>query len=660
MAASFLGKLLVKIEGDNSDLDKSIKGSEGSVKKFSKLAVAAYAAVGVAIIAVGKKFSGLAAQAEEIRSKFNTVFGTTAREIRNWAKTYSDSVGRSETDTLAFLSSVGDLLKPLGFAKEDVDGLSKSFVTLANDVGSFNDIPTADVIRDFNAAITGSPETVKKYGVVVNEATIKAEAFAAGIGDGKTKLTAQEKALATYNLILKGTTDAQGDLLRTQDSNTNVVRRLADANKELGIELGTIINEGITPMAKATGTLVIRFTEWLKKSREINDTISELGETGKTTTTEVETLQAAVEKLNQEITAGEATGRKEAERGLETRRQQLAVLEEQLDAAIQFEAAQRRTEALERQFAGTIKEKELAQIAEAKAIEEAAKFTAERQKAQAELGAEFIKIDEAAKLGLVNAEVEKRKALQTSLNDLIEFGFTAEGRGIENILTFAEARNVLLEDEIDLIDEVATAQDFMFDNGMVKAKEQSDAVEQLNIDYKVLAEDGMGAFANAFLMAGEVGVTAMDIIKQAGKDAASAVLKGLAQQYLVRAAAALVPGLTFNPFAAAGWVGAAALANTGAGLIQNLAEGGVLAPATGGVPAVMAEAGVPEMAMPLNSAATDPFADKIASRINSSTTNNTQNFNSMFSLNDENKLREAARRLFPFMRDEEQRRGITV
>ena len=72
----------------------------------------------------------------------------------------------------------------------------------------------------------------------------------------------------------------------------------------------------------------------------------------------------------------------------------------------------------------------------------------------------------------------------------------------------------------------------------------------------------------------------------------------------------------------------------------------------------MAEAGVPEMAMPLNSAATDPFADKIASRINSSTTNNTQNFNSMFSLNDENKMREAARLLFPFFEDEKQRRGI--
>ena len=146
MAASLLGKLLVKIEGDNSDLDKSIKTSEGSVKKFSKLAVGAYALVGVAIIAVGKKFSKLAAQAEEIQSKFNVVFGRTAREVQDWAQTYSESVGRSTSDTLQFLGSIGDLLKPLGFAKEDVDDLSKQVVTLANDLGSFNDMPTADVM----------------------------------------------------------------------------------------------------------------------------------------------------------------------------------------------------------------------------------------------------------------------------------------------------------------------------------------------------------------------------------------------------------------------------------------------------------------------------------------------------------------------------------
>lgn len=658
MAASFLGKLLVKIEGDNSDLDKSIDKSEGSVKKFSKLAVAAYAVVGVAIIAVGKKLSTLAAGAEEIRSKFNTVFGATAREIRNWAKTYSDAVGRSETDTLAFLSSVGDLLKPLGFAKEDVDGLSKSFVTLANDVGSFNDVPTADVIRDFNAAITGSPETVKKYGVVVNEATIKAEAFASGIGDGITRLTAQEKALATYNLILKGTTDAQGDLLRTQDSNTNVMRRLANANKELGIVLGDTINEGLTPMAKATGTLVIKFTEWLKKSKEINDIMAEVGETGKTTATDVELLTEAIARQNQVIIQGEAqANRQGAARGLELQREQLAILEEQLRIARQLETAQAREAAVRIQFAGTIKEVEFAIIAQAAAEAEALKFTEARVKAQAELGAEFIKIDEAAKLGLVNAEVEKRKALQTTLNDLIEFGFTAEGKGIENILGFAEQRNVLLNEQDEIVLKLHEDTTVMFGTVDAGLDNQIDKLEEVNQTYLALAEDGLGAFASSFTDITEKSVSGWDVIKQAGKDAISSFLIGLSKMAVTEAALAFV---RLDIPRGIGFLAAASGAVAAAGFVQNLAEGGVIQPATGGVPAVMAEAGVPEMAMPLTSSAINPFADAVANRISTTTNNNTQNFNSMFSLNDENKIREVARRLFPFLRDEEQRRGILV
>ncbi|MCK4816792.1 hypothetical protein KA005_13565, partial [bacterium] len=220
--------------------------------------------------------------------------------------------------------------------------------------------------------------------------------------------------------------------------------------------------------------------------------------------------------------------------------------------------------------------------------------------------------------------------------------------------------NILLEEEVELIDEVATAQDFMFDNGMSALHEQSTAVQQLEIDYLSLTENGLGAFASTFKQMGDKGVTIWDTLKQAGKNAVSSVLEGLAQEALVRAALAFAIPFGVRIPSGIAYTAAAAAAFAGSGLVQNLADGGVLAPATGGVPAVMAEAGVPEMAMPLNSAATDPFADKIASRINSSTTNNTTNYNSMFSLHDENKKREVVRQLFPFIIDEQQKRGITV
>ena len=73
----------------------------------------------------------------------------------------------------------------------------------------------------------------------------------------------------------------------------------------------------------------------------------------------------------------------------------------------------------------------------------------------------------------------------------------------------------------------------------------------------------------------------------------------------------------------------------------------------------MAEAGVPEMALPLTSTAVEPFADAIASRISggSVSNNSTVNFNSTFSLTNDSQLRSAARKLQPYLVAEQKRTG---
>ncbi len=636
MAASFLGKLLVKIEGDNSDLDKSIKGSQGSVKKFSKFAVGAYALVGVAIIAVGKKFSKLAAQAEEIRSKFNVVFGRTAKEVKAWADTYSESVGRSTIDTLEFLGSIGDLLKPLGFQKDAVDDLSKVVVTLANDLGSFNDMPTADVMRDIQSAMVGNFEVTKKYGVVLNEAVIKQEAFNRGLFDGKGVVDAQVKAQIALDLIIKGTTDAQGDLIRTQDSTTNTMIRLQSATKDLGIELGTTINRGLTPMAGATATIIKNLTEWIKKNREVNDFLKEFSEGNQDASTEIDTLSASLEKLLARLDQANTRGS-----------QNTTNLEEQISALKILIAQRARGATLELQFA------------DAKAANDQAEI--ERITREKKANEEAIKDMEA----LTDAFADTKEGQIQALESAIAYfdTFIQGPMAVAVLVDLNEQLDKLnegLEDEKLIIEDLDEWWTNFNQTVTGDLEGQSKAIKQLEIDWESLADNGLGAFASTFKQIGEEGVTVWDTLKQAGKNAISSVLEGLAQEALVRAALAFALPFGVGIPSGIAYTAAAAGAFAASGLVQNLAEGGVIQPATGGVPAVMAEAGVPEMAMPLTSSAINPFADAVANRISTTTNNNTQNFNSMFSLSDDNKLRETARKLFPFFEDERQRRGITV
>lgn len=623
-----LGRLLVEIVGDNSKLDKSISESKKSAKSFASDIQKLYrGAVVAAIVLVINKFSKLSAAAEETRSKFNVVFGKTAKDVNKWASTYSKSVGRSTTDTLQFLGSIGDLLKPLGFQKDAVDDLSKTVVTLANDLGSFNDMPTADVMRDIQSAMVGNFEVTKKYGVVLNEAVIKQEAMNRGLYDGKGVVDAQTKAQIALDLIIKGTNDAQGDLLRTQDSATNTSIRLASANKDLGIALGTTINTGLTPMKAIAASIVTVLGDWVTKQNDVNSLIRDLSDGVVDGDSSLATMEATVKKLNKQIeSSSQFTGNLNLE------------LEKQRDNLIAIIEGTKQQAAMEGRYGKLLEdraEKEAAAVAAAeKALEVADLINKKRRETMSDSELQI-------------------ESLQTEIDKWAEF---REIAGVQEYLNglITERNNLLIGTEEQFGKLLPITADF-WDHNKRGAIDLNDAVLEINETYKTLASDGLGAFASTFKEVGAGSMSILEGMKQAVKNTISAELEGLARVALVRAA---IAAATFRFGTAAKLTGAATLAYAASGFVQQLAEGGVLAPANGGVPVVMAEAGRPEMAMPLTSQATDPFADKIAQRINNTTNNNTQNFNSMFSLNDDNQMREAARRLFPYMTGEQQRRGI--
>jgi hypothetical protein len=249
-------KDLKKVDGQNKKTEKSFLDL---AKKVAGPAVAGV--ILKAFVDISKQSAKLASDAEEIRSKFDVVFGDSAKAVRSWASDYSEAVGRSESDTLKFLGTIGDTLKPLGFTKDAVDDLSKQVVALAGDLGSFNNLPTEEVVAGIQSALVGNVETLRKFGVVANEAAIKQEALNSGLWDGEGALTAQEKAQAILNITLKGTQDAQGDLLRTQDSAANVSVRLESATKDLQIAFGSFVNDAVTPAKSALAEFVSGMAE---------------------------------------------------------------------------------------------------------------------------------------------------------------------------------------------------------------------------------------------------------------------------------------------------------------------------------------------------------------------------------------------------------------
>lgn len=123
----------------------------------------------------------------------------------------------------------------------------------------------------------------------------------------------------------------------------------------------------------------------------------------------------------------------------------------------------------------------------------------------------------------------------------------------------------------------------------------------------------------AALVTGEDGWVAF---KKAALGAIASVIESFAKMWALEGAAALVPGLTFNPAAAVGWFAASAAAYVAAGVVRNLKDGGLIMPQPGGTIVRIAEAGIPEYAVPERKDYLTRLADRISENMNRPIVNN--------------------------------------
>ena len=188
-------------------------------------------------------FSSAAADAEETRGKFSAVFKHLTRDAEAWAERYADAVGRSRTAVKGWMATLQDTFVPLGYSREEAYKLSQQLVKLGVDLASFNNLRSEEAIERLVSALVGNHETVRKFGVIIDEAGLKQEALRSGIVTSAKDLTAAQKVQARYQLIMKGTTDAQGDAIRTADSFANRQRRAAANWTNLKERIGTFLTQ---------------------------------------------------------------------------------------------------------------------------------------------------------------------------------------------------------------------------------------------------------------------------------------------------------------------------------------------------------------------------------------------------------------------------------
>lgn len=198
-------------------------------------------AVTLPILGIAGAAVKAASDVEEMQSKFNTVFKTVGGDVAKQIDNFAKASGRSRYQLQGMAAEMGDLFKPMGYTEEEAGKLSVQVAQLAVDLGSFNNMPMDEALARLRGTLVGSHENALAFAVTINEASLKQELMRMGADKLTGAQLNQAKVQARLNLLMAGTTDAQGDAIRTSDSFANQFLRLKNATYDLGVTIGELL-----------------------------------------------------------------------------------------------------------------------------------------------------------------------------------------------------------------------------------------------------------------------------------------------------------------------------------------------------------------------------------------------------------------------------------
>lgn len=246
-----IGDAFLRVRAQTGDFEKEAESKiGGTLKRIAGAAAAAFAAVKVKDFFAGAISN--ASDLEESMSKVRVVFEDSAGAVEKFAANAPTALGQTRQQALEAAGTLGNLLTATGLAEDKAADMSTTFVQLATDLGSFNNVPVDEALEALRSGLVGETEPLKRFGVNLNQARIEAKALELGLISNKGELDAAAKSQAAYALILEDTEKAQGDFARTSGGLANQQKILSARFEDIKTRIGT----ALLPVATRLVTLL--------------------------------------------------------------------------------------------------------------------------------------------------------------------------------------------------------------------------------------------------------------------------------------------------------------------------------------------------------------------------------------------------------------------
>lgn len=276
---------LKKVQQQTKSATSAVEAQTNKIKSaFSKIGKAVGLALSVtAIISFGKSCIELGTTLSEVQNVVDATFEAMSETINRFARDALEEFGLSETSAKKYTSTMGAMLKSMGFTTQAAAEMSMEMTGLSADMASFYNLDSETAFEKIRAGISGETEPLKQLGINMSVANLEAFALSQGITKAYNAMTQQEQAMLRYNYLMQATADAQGDFARTSDGWANQVRVLTERFNALKAAIGQGLIAALTPVIKVLNSLLAKI---LTVTDAFSNFIAKItGKNTKTTTT---------------------------------------------------------------------------------------------------------------------------------------------------------------------------------------------------------------------------------------------------------------------------------------------------------------------------------------------------------------------------------------
>lgn len=157
---------------------------------------------------------------------FTVSMGEYTKEAYTYAQQVSDIMGIDPAEWMRNQGVFNTIITGFGVAADKAALMSKNLTQLGYDISSFYNISFEDSMQKVQSGIAGELEPLRRIGYDLSVARLQQEAYNLGITKSVSAMTQAEKAQLRYYTMMTQVTQVQGDMARTLEQPTNMIRVL--------------------------------------------------------------------------------------------------------------------------------------------------------------------------------------------------------------------------------------------------------------------------------------------------------------------------------------------------------------------------------------------------------------------------------------------------